>query len=63
MLFPIENIVYLLRKHATLMRRSMVMSLPLQIVFPGLCNSALSWKLNEGILTKHPPLMNPGNPN
>ncbi len=34
--FKIANITYFLTKQATLMRRSTVLSLPLQLVFPGL---------------------------
>ncbi len=33
--FYIENIIYILTKQATLIRRSTVLSLPLQLVFPG----------------------------
>jgi hypothetical protein len=35
--FDIENIIYFLTKQASQMRRSTVLSLPLQLVFPGAC--------------------------
>jgi hypothetical protein len=34
-LLKIENIIYFFTKPAMLMRRSIVLSLPLQLVFPG----------------------------
>ncbi len=34
--FSIENVIYLFTKQATLMRRSSVLSHPLQLAFPGL---------------------------
>jgi len=40
--FLIENIICVFTKQATLMRRSTVLSLPLQLVFPGL-TVTLSW--------------------
>jgi hypothetical protein len=33
--FGIENIIFLFQKQATLARRPMVLSVPLQLVFPG----------------------------
>jgi hypothetical protein len=38
----IENIIYFLTKQATLMRRTTVLSLPLQLVFPDLIMSMVS---------------------
>ncbi len=39
-----ENIIYLFTKQATLMRRSTVLSHPLQLVFPNFINSYISSK-------------------
>jgi hypothetical protein len=41
--FDIENIIYFLTKNAALLRRSTVLSLPLQLVFPGTVQ--LPWPL------------------
>ncbi len=37
----IENIIYCLDKEATLMRRSIIVSFPHQLVFPGLSQNKL----------------------
>jgi hypothetical protein len=41
LIFKIENINRLFTKQANLMKRSTVLSLPLQLVFPGLIHSHL----------------------
>ncbi len=50
--FHIENIVYLFTKQATLMRRSIVLRLPLQLVFPGQSNSTRRGKPAVWVRTK-----------
>jgi hypothetical protein len=41
--FDIANIIYFFTKQATLMRRSTVLNLPLQLVFPAIAIS--TWQL------------------
>jgi hypothetical protein len=45
LIFKLNKIFTFVTKQATLMRRSTVLSLPLQLVFPGYCR-----KLQQGIL-------------
>jgi len=44
LVFDIANIIYSLTKQATLMRRSTVLSLPLQLLFPALVHAAIWWQ-------------------
>jgi hypothetical protein len=50
----IENIIYIFTKQATLMRRSTVLTLPLQLVFPAYFNTEFLTAVNIFIV-KAPP--------